>query len=609
MMTRRIRWLAALAVLVVVLAIAAMAHFVQARRTGGPDPEAQAAVSTTVATNHTTLPAATASSSLASRAATPGVASTVAPPLSSTSPPTIPTPPPPTPCCHVEAVVGRPLYINPILAQRGVDLDLVALIFNGLTKVSERSEMMPDLARDWQISPDGLTYTFELRRDVAWHDGTRFTADDVMFTVGAMQDEDYQGPAYVADLWRTVQVEKVHRYSVRFILSEPFAPFLEYTASGMLPAHILAAIPAALLPDQQFNLMPVGTGPYKLAEAHLDQGYLVLEANSAYHDPPRMRQIEFQFYADRATIMVAYDQSAVTGIGGLLPQELATVMSRPSLTLFSAVLSREAFVFFNLANPSTPCLSDPEVRRALLLGLDRQRIINQELAGQGVVAHNVLLPGTWAHNTDAPQYPYDPQRARIVLDEAGWVNPDISRNLSMPADDQTRRREDESLEFSLLVDGANTTHLRIAEEIARQWSVIGAHVEVEPVLERELLESGLYSAALVEWELVPDPDPYPIWHSTQTEGQGQNYTRFQNREADELMEIGRQIPAEDERVQTYSKFQEIWARELPALPLYHPIYNYALDRRIEGVQMGLMLKPCDRFRGVPLWYLDKTEEG
>ena len=173
----------------------------------------------------------------------------------------------------------------------------------------------------------------------------------------------------------------------------------------------------------------------------------------------------------------------------------------------------------------------------------------------------------------------------------------------MPTGDQTRQREDEKLGFSLLVDGANSTHVRVAEEIARQWGAIGAQVQVEPGLSRELLQSGLYTAALVEWEVPPDPDPYPIWHSTQVSEQGQNYTRFQNREADELMEMGRRISSAEQRVQIYHRFQEIWAHELPALPLYHPIYNYALDRRIEGVHVGLMLGPYDRFRGVCQWHL------
>jgi peptide/nickel transport system substrate-binding protein len=181
-------------------------------------------------------------------------------------------------------------------------------------------------------------------------------------------------------------------------------------------------------------------------------------------------------------------------------------------------------------------------------------------------------------------------------------------NLSKPEDAQTRTRDEMQLAFSLLVDGANSTHGRVAEEIARQWAEVGVRVQVEPGLTRERLESGSYTTALVEWEMPPDPDPYPVWHSTQAGEHGQNYTRFQDREADELMEKGRRIASNEERIEAYQRFQEIWALELPALPLYFPVYSYALDRRVTDVQLGLMLRPCDRFRNVAQWNVLNARE-
>ncbi|MEA3346091.1 MAG: peptide ABC transporter substrate-binding protein [Chloroflexota bacterium] len=499
----------------------------------------------------------------------------------------------------MEAVVGRPEYINPILARSDVDRDLVALIFNGITRVNERSQIVPDLAQGWQVSSDGCTYTFDLRRDVMWHDGTLFTADDVIFTVQAMQERYYQGPARLANLWRRVQVEKVHRHKVRFILEEPFAPFLDYTTIGILPAHLLADVPAELLPRQPFNLRPIGTGPFQISEVHLDQGYLTLKANPAYFgSSPRMRRAEIQFYPDRASILDAYDHRAVTGIGGLLPQELTAVRERPSLALYSAPMSREVIIFLNLTHSAAPFLAEREVRQALLFALDRRRLIDQRLAGQGIVAHSIVLPNTWAYNPDLPHYTYDPQRARSLLEQAGWRSPSSSSD-----NDWVRQREGVQLALSLLVDGSNSTHVSLAEEIARQWAEVGVKAHVEQKLRQERLQIGNYRAALVECELGPDPDPYPLWHSTQVSGRGQNYTGFSSREADELMEKGRRVTELKERAQLYRRFQEIWAQELPALPLYHPVYNYALDKRIGGVQLALMRTPSDRFRNISQWHM------
>jgi len=592
MVSRHIHWQAALAMLGILLVISVLARLAQVHEAGGqaPVPNSTAPPGPSATCTRTPSPSSTVTPLSASP--TPAVT-----PSPSPTPQSTPTPIPPGPRCHVEAVVGQPEYINPILARRDVDRDLVALIFKGLTKVNERFQIVPDLAQGWRVSPDGCTYTFELRRDVLWHDGVPFTADDVLFTVRAMQERYYQGPAQLANLWRTVQVGKVHRYSVRFMLKEPFTPFLDYTMIGILPAHLLADVPAALLPQQAFNLMPIGTGPFQVSEVHLDQGYLVLKANSAYFGAsPRMRQMEFQFYPDRASILAAYDQGAVTGIGGLLPQELVAIRERPWLALYSAPLSGETFVFFNLGHPLVPFLAEREVRQALLYAVDRQSLIDQVLGGQGIVAHSVVLPNTWAYYPDLPRYAYDPQRARSLLEQAGWHHPGS-------ADDWVRRRQGVQLAFSLLVDGANTTHVRLAEEMARQWAEAGVQVHVEPGLSQERLQLGRYMAALVESELPPDPDPYPIWHSTQVSGRGQNYTGFNNREADELMEEGRRITDVKQRTQLYRGFQEIWAQELPALPLYHPVYNYALERGIGGVQLGLMMWPSDRFRNICQWYL------
>lgn len=599
-MTRHIHWQAALAALGVLLAISVLARLAQVHEAGGQIP------STTVSPAPSVPPTFPPTATITPLPASP--TPTVTPSPSATPQPT-PTPLPPSPNCHVEAVVGQPEYINPILARRDVDRDLVALIFNGLTKVNDRLEIVPDLAQRWRVSADGRTYTFDLRHDVVWHDGVPFTADDVVFTVRAMQEQYFQGPDQLANLWRTVQVEKVNRYSVRFILKEPFTPFLDYTTIGILPAHLLADVPAILLPQQPFNLKPIGTGPFEVSEVHLDQGYMILKANPAYFGPPpRMRQVEFQFYPDRSSIWAAYDQRAVTGIGGLLPQELTAVRGHPSLALHSAPLSRETLIFFNLTNPEAPFLAEREVRQALLYALDRQRLIDQVLGGQGILAHSVVLPNTWAYYSELPRYAYDPQHARSLLEQAGWHYPSSAE---LPSDlvggAWVRWRQGVALEFTLLVDGANATHIRLAQEIVRQWAKIGVQVHVEQGLNQERLRMGRFMAALVDCELGPDPDPYPLWHSTQAGGRGQNYTGFSNREADELMEKGRQITDVERRKQLYHRFQEIWAQELPALPLYHPIYNYALDQGIGGVQLGLMRWPSDRFRNICQWYLVPRE--
>ncbi|MBC7242760.1 MAG: peptide ABC transporter substrate-binding protein, partial [Anaerolineae bacterium] len=166
---------------------------------------------------------------------------------------------------YTEGLAGAPQHLNPLLAQyNSVDRDICALLFEGLTAFDEAGRVVPRLAERWAIAPDGLTYTFVLRKGVYWHDGAPFTADDVVFTAGVMADPGFQAldPSGLFDLWSSVKVEKLDDYTVRFTLSEPFAPFLDYSTIGILPAHLLKQMPVPDLPKAAFNSQPVGTGPF-----------------------------------------------------------------------------------------------------------------------------------------------------------------------------------------------------------------------------------------------------------------------------------------------------------------------------------------------------------
>nr|HMQ55393.1 ABC transporter substrate-binding protein [Anaerolineae bacterium] len=166
---------------------------------------------------------------------------------------------------YVEGVVGEPQFINPLLMQYNqVDQDLSALLFNGLVKVDGQGNIEPDLARSWEISPDKRRYIFKLRRDVRWHDGEPFTADDVVFTISLMKDPEFPGMPYLSNLWQAISVGKQDDYTVFFDLLEPFPTFVEFTEIGIVPQHLLSDVPVRDLLNHPFNLRPVGTGAFRL---------------------------------------------------------------------------------------------------------------------------------------------------------------------------------------------------------------------------------------------------------------------------------------------------------------------------------------------------------
>jgi peptide/nickel transport system substrate-binding protein len=393
-------------------------------------------------------------------------------------------------------------------------------------------------------------------------------------------------------MWRSVKVEKVGKYTVKFTLEEPFAPFLDYTTIGILPAHLIAGLSADEMVRSDFNLHPIGTGPFKVEE--INEEYALLSVNPLFYDSkPYLNKIMFKFYPDYESIFAAYERGEVDGISRVLPEDLPKVGANEDLNLFSARMSR---YFLILLNNNSPFFQERRVRKALLYALDRQGMIDRILDGQGLVTHSPIMPGTWAYYNDILKYTYDPERAEELLDEAGWYKQSQA---------EVREKEGKELAFALLVND-DPMRVRIAEEVVGQWREIGVNVKLEtisPGRTREVLRSRRFDAFLILLEIPGDPDPYPLWHSTQIEGEGQNYACFQNREADEAIEEARRINDRKRRIELYYRFQEIFAEEVPSILLYYPIYNYAVSKKVKGVQIAPMNAPSDRFRSIGKWYI------
>jgi peptide/nickel transport system substrate-binding protein len=505
---------------------------------------------------------------------------------------------------YTEGLAGAPQYVNPLLAQYNqVDEDLVALIFNGLTRTDEKGELEPDLASSWTASPDGRTYLFYLRRDIRWSDGEAFDADDVLFTIGLMQDPDFPGVPYLSDLWRTVNAEKVDAYTIRFRLKEPFPPFADYTTIGILPKHVLRDVPARDLLIHPFNTHPIGTGPFLLESMSAEQALLV--PNPHYVSPkgrnvrreqPYLAGIEFRFYPTYEQLLTAYQAGEIQGISCIPSYLFPEAAALTSLNLYSARLSGYQIVYLNLQDSEgSPFFQDARVRRALLLALDRQALINEALNGQGIVASGPIRPWSWAYDSELLPVEYDPAQAEALLAEANWLDTDS---------DGIRDKNQHPLQFTLLT-GEDPAFIRLGHAMAEQWARYGIRVQVEPLGAglSDHLRSRDFQAVLVELLLSGDPDPYPLWHQTQIED-GQNYSGWDNREVSEALEQARSVTDRDQRKAYYVQFQRIFAEETPALIIAYPTYTYAVDQSVRNVQIGPMVNPSDRFRNIADWYIN-----
>jgi peptide/nickel transport system substrate-binding protein len=496
-----------------------------------------------------------------------------------------------------EGVAGSPQYLSPIWCQGDdVDRDLCALIYRGLTRIDKNGRVVPDLAAGWTVDNE-TTYTFTLKPDQFWQDGRKVTAADVLFTVGVLQDPSLLDTPGLPSFWRNVTVEQLDDLTVRFTLPQPLAPFLDYTTIGLLPKHRYEAVPPRDLVTRSLAPDPLGSGPMRVTEYAADR--LRLEPSTFYAGTtPYISTLEFEFYPDYASVLAAFEAGEIDGIRRILPNDIETAAAREDLQLFSSVESGYVNILLNLENPNTPFLQDKAVRQALLHALDRDAIVRDVLKGQGVVADSLLTPENWAFNPAVARYPYAPAEAQGLLDAAGWVDTD---------GDGVRDKDGQPLRFVLLVRDDNL-HRAIGEQLAANWAAVGVGAQVTPIsfagMVSDFLAPRTFEVALTNWDQVGDPDPYAQWHSSQAGGNGQNYTGWQNADADALMEQARRTTDPEQRKALYQQFQAIFADELPALPLYYPVYTYGVSSRVNNVQIGAINDPSERFRSFADWYID-----
>ncbi|MBM4426929.1 MAG: peptide ABC transporter substrate-binding protein, partial [Chloroflexi bacterium] len=377
---------------------------------------------------------------------------------------------------YTEALVGSMGRMNPMLDwNNSVDRDINRLLFSGLVKFDSRGLPQPDLADSWGASSDGTIYNFSIRQNAVWHDGQPVTSDDVLFTVELIKSSGSLFPQDIKELWSQIEVKRLDDKTFQFKLPEPFAPFLDYATFGILPKHILESIPADQLASAEFNLNPIGSGPYKFERLLTSGGQItgvVLAANEAYFiRPPFVEQVVFRFYPTSAAAFDAYKRGEVIGIGQISNDILEAALQEPSLSVYTSRLPQMGLVFLNLNNPSVSFLQNENVRRALLLGVNRNIIVSHILKGQAIIADSPILSGSWAYYEEIEKFPYDPDAAMQLLKAEGFV---------VPAGSDVRAKDGQPLTFSL-VHPNDEIHTLIAQSIQADWALIGVRIDLQPV--------------------------------------------------------------------------------------------------------------------------------
>ncbi len=502
-----------------------------------------------------------------------------------------------------EALVGNVQRINPLYAALNpVDADISALIFEGLVRINEFGEPVPHLAESWVISRDALEYVFTLRTDVRWQDGIPFSAKDVVYTMSLLSDPDFDGLSEMGAFWRTVETTALNERTVRFRLTQPLAPFLTTLTVGILPEHALSGTTAADLASHPFMLTPIGTGPYQLEAIRADDNLRITQVDLRRSPVYRARfsgqalpQIERISFVLHHTTSEAIADLQAGHVDAYLAQPIdrPTLLNMPNVNIYTTLSPAVGVLIYNWNEPEgTRFFTELRARLALLRGLNRIGPVEASLSGRAVIANSPIMPNSWAYFAGL-RYPE--------------VNPGDALNLLEGANISTPSLEAEAgflhqLRLIVLDDPALVD---LANQIAIQWAQLRLDVRVQPLSADEFAErlaAADFEAAIVELPQGADPDPFAYWHAGQSPD-GKNWGGVNDDRLSELLERARRDPNGINRALLYRQFQEMFLERAVAIPLYHPLFTYAVRDRVQGVQLGFISTRVDRFRSIGSWIL------
>jgi peptide/nickel transport system substrate-binding protein len=447
----------------------------------------------------------------------------------------------------------------------------------------------------------------------------------MLFTFDRIKDSDTKSPLFF--YFNGVAVEKIDDKTVRFILEEPFAPFIESLTTGILPEHIWSQIPAQNTNLSEFNVKPIGTGPFKFKSLTKDNQTgqirsIVVERNEDFFGQvAHIDKITFKFYVSFDEAIDALNNKKVEGISFLPQEKQDTVLNDRNLNFHLLNLPQYTAIFFNQGKNDV--LEIDAVRKLISHAINKDAIVADILNAAAQKIEGPILPGTLGYSTDFPTYPYDVDYTKTQLEELGWELEDYltdeeaeateaaadDENLEAPTPSypfQVRKKGDTYLEFTLTTID-QPEHVAIADLLKKDLQQVGIKLNLNVVsaesIQRDVIKTRDYEALLYGEIIGFDPDPYAFWHSSQSEHPGLNLAMFEDKDVDTLLEEARKTTDENIRTEKYLEFQQTIAEEVPAIFLFNPTYTYPQTKKINGFSTHTLIVPANRFSAINEWYI------
>jgi ABC-type transport system substrate-binding protein len=417
------------------------------------------------------------------------------------------------------------------------------------------------LAIDDVVAPSFLAEPevhFHLRGGVRWQDGAPFTSRDVKFTYNALMDDRVASPRK-SDYELVLSLDAPDERTVRVVYRRPFSPALESWMMSIIPAHLLED----LAPDQwplEFNRAPVGTGAFKFAEWKTNQFVRVVRNDDYFRGRPPLDNIVFRVLPDPLTLRLAFETRQID-FWGVDPWAVGSFRKDERFTLFSAPSNSYNYIGWNLRKPM---FQDLRVRRALAHAVNIDQMIRYVLYGFGEQSTGIFTPEMWFFNPEVKPFPYDPDKARRLLAEAGWK----------PGADGILEKDGERFSITLITNNGNVIRSDIATLVQDDLKAVGIEVNVEmyewAVFLKNFVNKGEFDAVVLGWGLGQGFDQFQIWHSTQTDPDELNMVAYKSPEADRLLQEIREEFDREKIITLCGQLQQLIYDDQPYLFLFVP---------------------------------------